>query len=57
MIFFVNQVRPDPVKAKILELVQVWSQAFRNEPNYKIVQDTFHMMKMEGLYQNSYAKF
>ncbi|KAK2166855.1 hypothetical protein LSH36_34g03012 [Paralvinella palmiformis] len=42
------KIRPDPVRAKILELVQVWSHAFRNEPNYKVVQDTFHLMKMEG---------
>ena len=42
------QKRPDPVKGKILELIQVWSHAFRNEASYKIVQDTFHLMKMEG---------
>lgn len=42
------KVRPDPVKAKICELIQVWSHAFRNEPSYKVVQDTFHLMKMEG---------
>ncbi|KAK6180368.1 hypothetical protein SNE40_012537 [Patella caerulea] len=42
------KARNDPVKGKILELVQAWSHAFRNEPNYKVVQDTFHLMKMEG---------
>ncbi|XP_041362531.1 hepatocyte growth factor-regulated tyrosine kinase substrate-like isoform X3 [Gigantopelta aegis] len=42
------KLRPDPVKAKILELIQIWSHAFRNEPSYKVVQDTFHLMKMEG---------
>nr|XP_022317585.1 hepatocyte growth factor-regulated tyrosine kinase substrate-like [Crassostrea virginica] len=40
--------KPDPVKGKICELVQCWSHAFRNEPNYKVVQDTFNLMKMEG---------
>lgn len=42
------KVRPDIVKAKILELIQVWSHAFRNEPNYKVVQDTYNLMKLEG---------
>ncbi|KAH3861980.1 hepatocyte growth factor-regulated tyrosine kinase substrate-like [Dreissena polymorpha] len=41
-------VRGDPVKAKILELVQVWSHAFRNESRYKVVQDTFNLLKLEG---------
>lgn len=40
--------RQDPVKAKIVELIQVWSQAFRNEPSYKVVQETFSAMKAEG---------
>lgn len=50
MEFLKEQVktRPPPVKEKILELIQVWSHAFRNEPSYKAVQDTFHLMKMEG---------
>ncbi|XP_077980543.1 hepatocyte growth factor-regulated tyrosine kinase substrate-like isoform X2 [Glandiceps talaboti] len=38
----------DQVKNKILELIQTWTNAFRNEPNLKIVQDTYHLMKMEG---------
>ncbi|XP_001636927.3 hepatocyte growth factor-regulated tyrosine kinase substrate isoform X2 [Nematostella vectensis] len=38
----------DPVKDKVLGLIQTWSHAFRNEPKYKIVQDTFNLMKMEG---------
>jgi growth factor-regulated tyrosine kinase substrate len=42
------KVRQDPVKGKILELVQVWSYAFRNEVQYKVVQDTFNVMKAEG---------
>ncbi|XP_052830010.1 hepatocyte growth factor-regulated tyrosine kinase substrate isoform X1 [Octopus bimaculoides] len=50
MEFLKEQVktRPPPVKEKILELIQVWSHAFRNEPSYKAVQDTYHLMKMEG---------
>ncbi|CAL1536875.1 unnamed protein product [Lymnaea stagnalis] len=40
--------RADPVKEKILELIQTWSHAFRNEPHYKAVEDTFHLLKMEG---------
>ncbi|GAB1609347.1 hepatocyte growth factor-regulated tyrosine kinase substrate-like isoform X4 [Argonauta hians] len=50
MEFLKEQVktRPPPVKEKILELIQVWSHAFRNEPSYKAVQDTFQLMKMEG---------
>ncbi|XP_012941341.1 hepatocyte growth factor-regulated tyrosine kinase substrate isoform X2 [Aplysia californica] len=43
-----DPVRGDPVKEKILELVQTWSNAFRNEPKYKAVEDTFHLLKMEG---------
>lgn len=42
------KIRPDTVKNKILELIQVWSQAFRNEPSYKVVQDTYNLMKLEG---------
>ncbi|CAH1794150.1 unnamed protein product, partial [Owenia fusiformis] len=42
------KLRSDPVKAKLLELVQVWSHAFRNDPSLKMIQDTYHLMKMEG---------
>lgn len=42
------QTRGDPVKGKILELIQVWGHAFRNEARYKVVQDTFNLMKLEG---------
>ena len=41
-------MRGDPVKAKLLELIQTWSHAFRNEQSYKAVMDTFHQLKMEG---------
>ncbi|XP_070187544.1 hepatocyte growth factor-regulated tyrosine kinase substrate-like isoform X4 [Littorina saxatilis] len=40
--------RPEPVKGKILELIQMWAHAFRNEPSYKAVEDTYHLLKMEG---------
>jgi len=43
-----RQKRPDPIKGKVLELMQVWSHAFRNEPSYKIVHETFTDMKREG---------
>jgi len=36
------------VKNKILYLIQAWSHAFRNEPKYKVVQDTYQIMKVEG---------
>lgn len=36
------------IKNKILELIQTWAHAFRNEPNYRAVQDTVNLMRMEG---------
>ncbi|XP_061404891.1 hepatocyte growth factor-regulated tyrosine kinase substrate isoform X2 [Lethenteron reissneri] len=38
----------DPVKSRLLGLIQAWSQAFRHEPKYRVVQDTYQIMKMEG---------
>lgn len=38
----------DKVKDKILELIQCWSYAFREKPEYKIVNDTHNLMKLEG---------
>jgi len=32
----------------VLELIQVWSHAFRNESAYKVVQETYNDMKREG---------
>ena len=29
-------------------MIQTWSMAFRKEPKYKVVQDTFNLMRMEG---------
>lgn len=39
---------PEPVKEQILIMIQTWSTAFRKEPKYKVVQDTFNLMRMEG---------
>ncbi|XP_043956194.1 hepatocyte growth factor-regulated tyrosine kinase substrate isoform X4 [Gambusia affinis] len=36
------------VKNKILYLIQAWAHAFRNEPKYKVVQDTYQILKVEG---------
>ncbi|KAL2297873.1 hypothetical protein Nmel_016440, partial [Mimus melanotis] len=36
------------VRSKILYLIQAWAHAFRNEPKYKVVQDTYQIMKVEG---------
>jgi len=38
----------DPVKTKVLELIQTWSHAFRGEPAFKAIVDTYHLMKHEG---------
>ncbi|CAG0890299.1 unnamed protein product [Darwinula stevensoni] len=38
----------EKVRSKILELVQVWAYAFRNEPRYRVVQDTVNIMKADG---------
>ncbi|XP_030390495.1 hepatocyte growth factor-regulated tyrosine kinase substrate isoform X3 [Gopherus evgoodei] len=36
------------VRNKILYLIQAWAHAFRNEPKYKVVQDTYQILKVEG---------
>lgn len=38
----------ESVKNKLLELLQTWAFAFRNEPNYRVLQDTVNLMKVEG---------
>lgn len=40
--------KSDPVKTKVLELIQCWSHAFKKNPNYKIVEDYYNAMKLEG---------
>ncbi|KAJ3600844.1 hypothetical protein NHX12_031819 [Muraenolepis orangiensis] len=42
-----KQTEPN-VRNKILYLIQAWAHAFRNEPRYKVVQDTYQIMKVEG---------
>uniref|UniRef100_A0A8C6TPV0 Hepatocyte growth factor-regulated tyrosine kinase substrate n=1 Tax=Neogobius melanostomus TaxID=47308 RepID=A0A8C6TPV0_9GOBI len=42
-----KQTEPN-VRNKILYLIQAWATAFRNEPKYKVVQDTYQIMKVEG---------
>lgn len=44
---FKKQTEPN-VRNKILYLIQAWSHAFRNEPKYKVVQDTYQILKVEG---------
>lgn len=41
-------VKSDPIKKKILELIQCWAHAFKRNPNYKIVEDYYNSMKLEG---------
>ncbi|XP_066469885.1 hepatocyte growth factor-regulated tyrosine kinase substrate isoform X2 [Tiliqua scincoides] len=36
------------VRNKILYLIQAWAHAFRNEPKYKVVQDTYQIIKVAG---------
>jgi growth factor-regulated tyrosine kinase substrate len=36
------------VKNEILRILNAWAYGFRNEPKYKIVEDTRNLMKMEG---------
>ncbi|VVC93105.1 unnamed protein product [Leptidea sinapis] len=36
------------LKSKILELIQAWGFAFRNNPKYRAVQDTVNILKAEG---------
>ncbi|XP_064462883.1 hepatocyte growth factor-regulated tyrosine kinase substrate-like isoform X3 [Ornithodoros turicata] len=39
----------EAVRDKVLELLQAWAHAFRNDPNYRSVQDTLNLMKVEGI--------
>ncbi|XP_054155324.1 hepatocyte growth factor-regulated tyrosine kinase substrate-like [Oppia nitens] len=36
------------VRDEILKLIQVWAHAFRNDSNFRVVQDTVNLMKIEG---------
>ncbi|MBN3285424.1 HGS kinase, partial [Polyodon spathula] len=46
--FSISKQSEPSVRNKILYLIQAWSHAFRNEPKYKVVQDTYQIMKVEG---------
>lgn len=50
-----KQTEPS-VRNKILYLIQAWSHAFRNEPKYKVVQDTYQIMKVEGEWPSLLSK-
>uniref|UniRef100_A0A669B2C7 Hepatocyte growth factor-regulated tyrosine kinase substrate n=1 Tax=Oreochromis niloticus TaxID=8128 RepID=A0A669B2C7_ORENI len=47
-----KQTEPN-VRNKILYLIQAWAHAFRNEPKYKVVQDTYQIMKVEGKFERA----
>ncbi|XP_033096306.1 hepatocyte growth factor-regulated tyrosine kinase substrate-like isoform X2 [Anneissia japonica] len=38
----------EELKNKILELIQAWGTAFRNEPKMKTVVDMYNLLKLEG---------
>lgn len=43
-----KQPSHEKMKAKILELIQVWAHAFRNDPSHRAIQETLTIMKAEG---------
>lgn len=54
MPFVLLQKQTEPnVRNKILYLIQAWAHAFRNEPKYKVVQDTYQIMKVEGEWESA----
>ncbi|UYV76367.1 HGS [Cordylochernes scorpioides] len=38
----------DRVRRQLLELIQTWAHAFRNEPKYNVVSDLMNRLKTEG---------
>ena len=40
--------KQDSLKNKVLELIQVWSHAFRSNQSYRVIQETFNTMKAKG---------
>ncbi|XP_045448439.1 hepatocyte growth factor-regulated tyrosine kinase substrate [Melitaea cinxia] len=44
----VKSTQHENLKTKILELIQAWAFAFRNNPKYRAVQDTVNILKAEG---------
>lgn len=39
---------PEEVRNRVLEVIQCWAHGFRDKPQYRIVQDTVNLMKLEG---------
>ncbi|KAL4704208.1 hypothetical protein ACJJTC_011834 [Scirpophaga incertulas] len=44
----VKSTQHENLRNKILELIQAWAFAFRNNPKYRSVQDTVNILKAEG---------
>ncbi|XP_034830948.1 hepatocyte growth factor-regulated tyrosine kinase substrate isoform X1 [Maniola hyperantus] len=44
----VKTTQHDNLRTKILDLIQAWAFAFRNNPKYRAVQDTVNILKAEG---------
>nr|CAG4646226.1 EOG090X05AE [Macrothrix elegans] len=44
----VHKTTNDKVRSKVLELIQTWAFAFRNNSKYTIIQDTLNILKAEG---------
>lgn len=44
----INQTKHDNVRAKMLELIQTWTFAFRTQHKYQAVKDTMNILKSEG---------
>lgn len=36
------------LRTKVLEVIQVWGLAFRNQPSYQVVCQTYDTLRMEG---------
>jgi len=45
-----QQIKSDSaaVRQKYLELLQLWAHAFKSEPSYKAVCDTYNILRMQG---------
>ncbi|CAG0887152.1 unnamed protein product [Cyprideis torosa] len=44
----VNNTANEKVRNKLLEQIQVWAHAFRNEPRFRAVKDVMNVLKAEG---------
>lgn len=52
-----NRQEKDPVRSKSLELIQVWSHAFRHQSKYSIVQSTYNSLKTQGDFIRFHREF